>query len=59
MSEKQNDNEGGVPVRVGDPVHEYPKGIPVVVPPGAEDVPESSDSGSKSGQKAAPQKKES
>lgn len=51
------DNEGGVPVRFGgDPVHEYPEGIAVVVPPGPEDVPESSDSGSKSGQKAAPQK---
>lgn len=51
------EDQGGVPVRVGDPLHEYPDGVPVVVP--TEDVPESPDSGSKSGQKAAPQKKES
>lgn len=52
------DDQGGVPVRVGDPLHEYPEGIPVALPAGPEDVPEPSGAGSKSGQKATSQKKE-
>lgn len=60
MSKSQkSDDQGGVPVRTGDPVHDYPDGIPVVVPPVPDDVPESADSGPKAGQQAAPQKKES
>lgn len=53
---KSTTDETGVPVRV-DEVR-YPDGVPVALPAEPEDVPESPDSGSKSGQKAATQKRE-
>lgn len=57
MAKQQSEDQGGVPVRVGDPVHEYPEGVPVALPADSADVPEPSGAGSKSGQKAT-QKKE-
>lgn len=57
MTKKTADSPG-VPVAFNEDAPE-PRPIPVAIPPSAEDVPESNDSGPKSGQKAATQKKES
>lgn len=54
---KKTADDSGVPVRIEDV--RYPDGVAVALPLPDENVPEPAGSGSKSGQKATTQKKES